>query len=179
MQPPLFDPGTKPASSAERGSAIPLRVKVIRSEKRTKTAQARLVGDTVTIRVPARMTEREVAEMRTHFVEYYERQRTASEVDLISRANGLAASHGLPAPNDIRWVSNQRHRWGSCTPVNKTIRLSDRMSSFPDWVVDYVIVHELAHLVEPNHSPAFWRLVERYPLSERARGFLIAKDGCP
>jgi predicted metal-dependent hydrolase len=68
-----------------------------------------------------------------------------------------------------------RARYGSCTPEDGTIRLSDRLLDFPAWVRDYVLVHELAHLVEPNHSAAFWSLVARYPLAERARGFLIAK----
>ena len=69
-----------------------------------------------------------------------------------------------------------------CRTINRlepiddgTIRLSDRLAPWPPWVRDYVLVHELAHLAVPDHSPAFWRLVDRYPLSERARGFLIAK----
>lgn len=154
-----------------------LPVEVIRSARRTKTAQARLVEGTVVIRVPARMSDDEVDAMVVHFRALYERQRQTMQIDLVARADELARRHDLPRPDDIRWVSNQRHRWGSCTPALRAIRLSDRMSSFPDWVVDYVIVHELAHLVEPNHSASFWRLVGRYPLTERARGFLIAKGG--
>ena len=42
----------------------------------------------------------------------------------------------------------------------------------PDWVIDYVLLHELAHLVVPSHSPAFWTLLSRYPKTERARGYL-------
>ncbi len=152
-----------------------LDVEVIRSTRRKKTAQARLIDDTVVIRVPASMPATEVASMVDHFRSLYERKRRAGDLDLDLRAATLAAKHRLPAPTSIRWVSNQRARWGSCTPEHRSIRLSDRMSNFPDWVVDYVIVHELAHLVEPNHSASFWALVDRYPLSERARGYLMAK----
>lgn len=74
----------------------------------------------------------------------------------------------------IRWVSNQNRRFGSCSPRSGTIRISHRVGSLPQFVQDYVIVHELAHLLEPNHSPAFWKLVNRYPLTERAIGYLIA-----
>jgi predicted metal-dependent hydrolase len=81
----------------------------------------------------------------------------------------------LPAPESIRWVSNQRYRWGSCKPVDGSIRLSDRLSRFPDWVIVFVVVHELAHLVEPYHTSELWALVSSYPLTERARGFLLAK----
>ena len=72
----------------------------------------------------------------------------------------------------MRWVQNQNGRWGSCTPADGTIRISDRVQEMPDWVIDYVLLHELAHLVIANHSAAFWALVGRYPKSERARGYL-------
>jgi predicted metal-dependent hydrolase len=81
----------------------------------------------------------------------------------------------LPAPDSIRWVTNQEGRWGSCTPTDRTIRISSRLVGEPGWVLDYVIVHELAHLVVQGHDRAFWDLVERYPRTERARGFLIAR----
>jgi predicted metal-dependent hydrolase len=74
----------------------------------------------------------------------------------------------------IRYVPNQQKRFGSCTPERGTIRISDRLQDVPDWVRDYVLVHELAHLEEPNHSARFWKLVRRYPKTERAIGFLIA-----
>jgi predicted metal-dependent hydrolase len=76
--------------------------------------------------------------------------------------------------NSIRWVTNQNQRFGSCTPSQGTIRISHRLGKMPQWVQDYVIVHELAHLLEANHGPHFWALVNRYPLTERARGYLMA-----
>jgi predicted metal-dependent hydrolase len=61
--------------------------------------------------------------------------------------------------------------------AERTIRISSRVAGFPAWVLDYLLVHELAHLVVGDHSPAFWEVVNRYPKAERARGYLIAKSG--
>ncbi len=154
-----------------------LVVDVIRSNRRKKTAEARLVGNTLQVRVPARLSDEEVDDMVAHFVSRFDRRRTTAAVDLQERSAMLADRHDLPIPTSIRWVGNQRHRWGSCTPARGSIRLSDRLLGFPDWVIDYVIVHELAHLRVAHHGPEFWTLVERYPLAERARGYLIAKGG--
>ncbi|HKX15028.1 MAG TPA: M48 family metallopeptidase, partial [Propionibacteriaceae bacterium] len=77
-----------------------------------------------------------------------------------------------PEPTGVFWVTNQQHRWASCTPSTGLIRLSHRLQPMPTWVVDYVLLHELAHLVEPTHSDRFWRLVRRYPVAEKAKGFL-------
>ena len=155
----------------------PLRVEVTRSARRRKTAQAHLVDSLLEIRIPASCSDEEERYFVEHFRTKFERSRAAAMVDLDRRAAELAAAHGLPAPSSIRWVSNQQQQWGSCTPADGTIRLSDRMAGFPRWVIDYVIVHELAHLVHPDHSAAFWELVNRYPRTERARGYLLAKDG--
>lgn len=107
-------------------------------------------------------------------------QRTvapATDHDLQRRAEVLAGRFladpaGPPTPTAVRWVTNQQHRWGSCTPSTGVIRLSSRLQTMPDWVVDYVLLHELAHLVESGHTPAFHRLVARYPQAQRAEGFL-------
>ena len=70
---------------------------------------------------------------------------------------------GLAMPESVRWVDNQKSRWGSCTPGDRSIRLSERLQGMPPWVIDYVLVHELAHLLEPGHDAKFWAWVDRYP----------------
>ena len=75
-------------------------------------------------------------------------------------------------PASVRWVTNQNGRWGSCTPADRSIRISHRIQEMPDWVIDYVLLHELAHLVVPHHNARFWALVGRYEKTERARGYL-------
>ena len=152
-------------------------VDVIRSAKRRKTAQARMVDGRLEVRIPARSSKAEEARLVEVFRRRYERANRTTDVDLGARAATLAKRYDLPRPASIRWVTNQAHRWGSCTPSTGAIRLSNRMASFPPWVVDAVIVHELAHLVEHSHGPRFQALVERYPLLERAEGYLIAKTG--
>ncbi len=153
--------------------------RVIRSKRRTKTSQARLVDGCLEVRIPHHISEAEELETVEYFRRRLLRQRAAAEIDLPQRAACLAQRHQLPEPDSIRWVSNQTHRWGSCTPCDRSIRLSDRLAAFPHWVIDYVIVHELAHLRFADHGVDFWALVDRYPLSERARGFLIAQTWCP
>jgi predicted metal-dependent hydrolase len=77
------------------------------------------------------------------------------------------------APPALR-LSDARTRWGSCSR-RRGIRLNRRLVMFPLPLVDYVVTHELAHLVEMNHSPAFWRTVGRiYPDHRRARRELAA-----
>ena len=169
------------------------RVEVRRSRRRTRTVTAFRERDTIVVLVPERMS---VADERT-FVDSMVKKVLAREArmaaprgdaELLARARELVDRHlasrtgGPVLPADVRWVSNQRQRWGSCTPATGVIRLSERLRVMPDWVVDYVLVHELAHLVEPSHSAAFWRLVAGYPATERARGYLegyLAGQGRP
>ncbi|SDI75153.1 hypothetical protein SAMN05421869_10716 [Nonomuraea jiangxiensis] len=103
-----------------------------------------------------------------------ERRRRPTDEALLERARELSARYldGEPEPVSVRWVDNQQHRWGSCTPENGTIRISTRLKGLPEWVINYVIIHELVHLLVPSHGAKFWALVEQYPKAERARGFL-------
>ena len=132
-------------------------------------------GDAIEVRVPAGLGAAEEARIVAGLVRRVTNRRERQEIDLPARAQALATRYGLPTPTTIKWVDNQTTRWGSCSPGTGTIRLSRALGTFPGWVLDYVIVHELVHLEAHGHGPAFWKIVNRYPLTERARGFLIAK----
>jgi len=154
---------------------IPYRVEVIRSKRRRKTVSANLVGDVVRVSMPAWMSkadeERYVADLVGRLVRREQRER----VDISARAATLARRYDLPQPATVEWMRDRKTQWATCTTATGEIRVAERVSEFPAWVLDYVLVHELAHLREPNHSARFWKLVNRYPKAERARGFLIAK----
>jgi predicted metal-dependent hydrolase len=151
-----------------------VEIEVVRSRRRTKTVSARIVDGVLRIALPAWMSSADEARWVAEMTRRMGRQNDASGIDLVARAAVLARRHRLPVPRSIRWVGNQSDRWGSCTPTDGTIRISDRAAAFPGWVLDYVIVHELAHLVELGHGPAFRALEQRYPRAERAIGFLLA-----
>lgn len=152
-------------------------VEVRRSARRRRTVSARREGGRVVVLIPASMSRAEervwVARMLTK-LEAGERRRQPSDTDLLARAGDLSERYlgGHARPTSIRWVSNQRSRWGSCTPADGSIRLSDRLRGMPSYVVDYVILHELAHLLVAGHNRDFWTLLRSYPRLERARGFL-------
>lgn len=108
-----------------------------------------------------------------------ERRKLAKQLDdasLEKRAHALNQRYfdGRLRWQSIRWVTNQSKRHGSCTPWRGNIRISHRVADMPRFVRDYVIIHELAHLIEPNHSKRFWDLLNPYPKTERARGYLMA-----
>ncbi len=151
-------------------------VEVVRSRRRKKTVQAVVVDGVIRVHVPAWMSSDEEATYVESLVARLDKRFRSGHVDLDARARTIARRHDLPQPTSVVWSDRQRARWGSCSTHSAEIRISQRLADWPDWVLDYVLVHELAHLVEPNHSPAFHALVDRYPLAERAKGFLIAKS---
>lgn len=129
------------------------------------------------VAIPARFTRAQEAEWVGRMVERLaaqEKRRRPSDDELLSRAADLSARYldGRAVPSSVRWSSQQGRRWGSCTPTDGTIRISDRIRGMPRWVTDYVLLHELVHLLHPGHGPAFWAELDRYPHTERARGFL-------
>ena len=153
------------------------RVDVRRSMRRRRTVSAYRDGATIVVLIPGRMSRAEERRWVAAMVERVtaqEQRRRPSDNELMRRAKDLSARHldGRVTPTSVRWADNQLERWGSCTPADGTIRISTRLRGLPSWVLDYVILHELAHLVVPGHDARFWRLLESYPRTERARGFL-------
>jgi predicted metal-dependent hydrolase len=152
-------------------------VEVRRSSRRRRTVSAYRDGDRTIVLLPAQMSAHEEQRWVQAMLDRLDRrdQRTAlDESELARRCRELSDRYfdGRAQPVSVRWVSNQGARWGSCTPLDGTIRISERIRGMPDYVVDYVLLHELAHLIVPNHGSEFWALLDAYPRTERARGYL-------
>lgn len=162
---------------AVSSSPVARNVTVVRSVRRKKTVSAYREGERTFVLLPARLSAAEelrwVREM-TRRLESQERRRHPGDPELAERAEELANRYltGRARPATVRWVDNQNGRWGSATPADGSIRLSRRLVGMPAWVIDYVLLHELAHLIEPSHGRRFWALLAAYPRLERARGYL-------
>ncbi|MGH8925845.1 MAG: M48 metallopeptidase family protein [Acidimicrobiia bacterium] len=151
-------------------------VEVIRSTRRKRTIQASFVEGRIRVLVPAGLRPEEERQHVERMVARLTRKTEACSIDLTARARCLAEQYDLPTPRRIEWSDRQLERWGSCTFSDRSVRISSRLVNMPAWVLDYVIVHELAHLAVPGHSAAFNAIVGRYELGERAEGYLIAKS---
>ena len=154
-------------------------VEVIRSDRRKRTIQAKEIKGKLYIYLPGNMSEKEEKKWIAHMTERMEkrkrRHKLNTEGSLADRAQTLNKIYfDGKLKFEIKYVTNQSSKFGSCTPSNKAIRISDRLADVPGWVRDYVIIHELAHLVHPDHSKRFWDLVNHYRYAERARGYLMA-----
>lgn len=156
-----------------------MNIKITRSDRRARTVSAKVVGDTIEVAAPASLSDEELAPIIAKLKARLERRRERRELsdgDLQRIAERLNHQYfdGKLAWASITWSTRQGKRYGSCTPTDRTIRISHRLAPMPAFVLEYVVMHELAHLVEANHSPPFWKLVNRYPRTERARGYLMA-----
>jgi Protein of unknown function DUF45 len=169
----------------ESGSAVRARyvhlmeVELVAGTRRRRHVEGVLVGDVLRVAYPPRMSRVEAEEIAAELRVRMERRVASDRLDLAARARALARRHELPLPRRVEWSDRQQSRWGSCDPGDGVIRVSRRLAAYPVWVLDYVLVHELAHLAVPDHGPRFQALVARYPRAERAVGFLIAKDLAP
>lgn len=156
-----------------------MEIKVVRSKNRKKTVSAREVDGVFVVQAPADMNDQDLQPIIENLQERWQKKQIKTELDdqaLHHRAQELNREYfgGKLKWNSIAWVTNQNSRFGSCTPAKGTIRLSHRLAAMPAFVRDYVLIHEMAHLLEANHGPKFWKLVNRYPKTERARGYLMA-----
>ncbi|GAB3564857.1 M48 metallopeptidase family protein [Spelaeicoccus albus] len=154
-------------------------LEVRRSARRKKTVQARMRGKSMVLYVPDRLSRTQEDEWAvTMWNQIHGRRRARnqamSDEALAGRARALSERYfdGAAVPSSVRWVGNQHTRWGSTSIQSGAIRLSDRLKAMPPWLTDSVLVHELAHLIEPSHNAAFRELVGRYPYTERSDAFL-------
>ncbi|HDS45164.1 MAG TPA: M48 family peptidase [Methanomicrobia archaeon] len=161
-----------------------MEIKIIRSPRRKKTIGAREVDGVIQLYLPAALSPQAEAEYVAWARKRYEarqRQRELQEANadalLEQRAQALNRQYfnGELSWTRISYTTEQNaHTFGTCDPRSGTIRISDRLVKMPRFVHDYVVVHELAHLLVPRHGLTFWQLVLRYPKTERARGYLMA-----
>jgi hypothetical protein len=156
-----------------------MEIEIIRSKKRKKTVSAREVEGRFVVHAPAEINAAELEAIIEKLQRRWQKRQVKDSLDdaaLQRRAQQLNQEYfdGQLKWRSLKWVTNQQGRFGSCTPTNQAIRISHRVATMPPFVRDYVIVHELAHLLEANHGPRFWALVNRYPKTERARGYLMA-----
>ncbi|MEI2733307.1 MAG: M48 family metallopeptidase [Dermatophilaceae bacterium] len=165
------------AGPDSRDGASPGAVEVRRSARRRRTVSAYRDGGRTVVLIPARFSASEEAQwVRTMLARLArgDARRRPSDAELADRARQLSRQYlqGAARPSTVRWADNQQGRWGSATPADGSIRISTRVRGMPAYVLDYVLLHELAHLLVPGHGPDFWALLGGYARVERARGFL-------
>jgi len=175
--PDIENPSNGNPRSSRPAPERPFDVEVVRSTRRRRTISAQMHDGVLRISIPNWMSKTEELTSVENMVKRFAKKLATDAVDLPARARTLAKAHDLRTPSIIEWNDSLKAVWGLCTPSRSHIRLSTRLVGFPTWVLDYVIVHELAHLHVPGHGPDFWALVHRYPRTERAIGYLIAKSG--
>lgn len=175
-------------TTTEHPSLFEPHIEVRVSTRRKKTAAAHWEGDRIVVMVPSNLRGLERERMVEELARRLERHRPhfhGSDAQLAERARQLGRRYlGGVEPSSIRWSAAQLKRWGSCTIGSGEIRISERLRAAPGWVVDAVIVHELAHLIEPSHSARFAELEGRYPRRRDADLFLegyalgLQLEGC-
>ncbi|MGH8996010.1 MAG: M48 metallopeptidase family protein [Acidimicrobiales bacterium] len=158
------------------GGAGTPEIEVRTSKRRRKSATAYWSEGRIVVLLPSHLRGTERREMVDWLVGRVMSRRpraAASDEALFARARQLSRRYVPGAePQVVRWVTNQNKRWASCTAETGEIRLSHRLKEVPSWVLDAVLVHELAHLVYPDHSPRFHELADRFSRQKDASSFL-------
>jgi hypothetical protein len=157
-----------------------MKTEITRSQRRKSSVTARLTGDTLLVMAPSDMPNAELQAIIVKLSDRLTKRRNRRELNavdgLMKRAQELNRTYfdGRLHITSVEYVTNQNSRFGSCSPRTQSIRINHRLAKVPAWVRDYVLVHELAHLLHPNHGRRFWAQVRKYALAERARGYLMA-----
>jgi predicted metal-dependent hydrolase len=158
--------------------------RVIRKERRRRSVSAYRQGGVIEIHIPAKMSRRQEIEIIPEMISMVlRREARERKTDLQLMQIGIELlTQYLPEfdthPASINW-RNMNERWGSCTTVDKTIRISDRLVSSPSYVLNYIIFHELIHLQVPNHDSDFYNYLGRYADAAKAEAFLEGFElGC-
>lgn len=158
-----------------------MEIKITRSEKRKSTIGARIKNGIMYVNAPVDIPDIKLQKIIEKFKLRFEKKKLKRELskthnlmEILQRLNERYFE-GKIQVNSIEYSANQDKKFGCCNCKARIIRISHQLAQMPDWVRDYVIIHEMAHIIEPNHSDSFWDIVNRYKLAERARGYLIAK----
>jgi predicted metal-dependent hydrolase len=155
---------------------VVLELRVVR--KRVKNINARLRGQTLFVSAPHRIPEGELDETILQLARRLVRRSRADAVNSDGGAETIARKMAArfddpPVVAEVRFVTNQRSRWGSYSARTGIVRLNAALRQMPPWVLEAVVAHELAHTFHLDHSPAFWKLVRSVcPKTDRARAFL-------
>jgi len=150
---------------------------VIRSKRRTKSISAYRQGGRIVISIPARLSkadERSIVPEMIATIRNREAAQAPGESELHARIDALLtelAPEITERPISVTWRA-MRERWGSCTSVDRTIRISDRLKYAPEYALNYVLFHEAIHLRHFDHGEAFSQLLARYEESELASAYL-------
>ncbi len=150
---------------------------VIRSTRRKKSASAYRQGGRIVISLPARMSKAEEAQVVPELIAIIrgrEEAKTPTESALATRIDELLtelAPEITARPASVSWRP-MRERWGSCTSVDRTIRISDRLKLAPAYALDYVLFHEAIHLQWSDHGTEFTDTLARFEDSELASAYL-------
>ncbi|CAB4622253.1 MAG: DUF45 domain-containing protein [Actinobacteria bacterium] len=150
---------------------------VIRSTRRKKSSSAYRQGGRIVISIPARMSKAEESQVVPELIAIIrarEAAKTPQESELAIRIDQLLselAPEITERPLSVTWRP-MRERWGSCTTVDRTIRISDRLALAPSYALDYVLFHEAIHLRHHDHGADFTEILARFEDSELASAYL-------
>jgi predicted metal-dependent hydrolase len=150
---------------------------VIRSTRRKKSISAYRQGGRIVISIPARLSkadERAIVPEMIAKIRDQEASKTLGEAQLASKIDQLLtelAPEITARPASVVWRP-MRERWGSCTSVDRSIRISDRLKFAPEYALDYVLFHEAIHLQYFDHGDEFTEVLNRFEDSELASAYL-------